>query len=49
MFAGMLFEWTLMMHGTHKSPYLNQEADIAKHSKLAVVKREHETGRNFQF
>ena len=47
---GTLFEWTLMLHGTRKSPYIGQKkVNLKKHSKLAVVKREHEKGVNFQF
>ena len=45
---GVLMEWTLMLHGTRESPYVNQKVG-RKHSKLAVVKREHESGRNFQY
>ena len=47
---GVLFEWTLMLHGTQVSPYVHQKnVNLEKHSKLAVVKREHESGANFQF
>ncbi|ELU04259.1 hypothetical protein CAPTEDRAFT_153069 [Capitella teleta] len=47
---GMLFEWTLMLHGTQKSPYTGQkDIDMQRHSKLGVVKREHESGQNFRF
>lgn len=47
---GVLFEWTLMLHGTQVSPYVHQKnVSLDKHSKLAVVKREHESGANFQF
>jgi len=46
---GELFEWTLMLHGTLTSPYLSQTVSMDRHSKLAVVKREHERGANFQF
>lgn len=47
---GMLFEWTLVLHGTTSSPYMNQKTDVDKrHPKLRVVKREHELGRNFRF
>lgn len=46
---GTLFDWTLMLHGTKKSPYTQQNVSSGKHSKLAVVKREHEQGLNFQF
>jgi proprotein convertase subtilisin/kexin type 2 len=46
---GMLFEWTLMLHGTKTSPYTSQKVDLKRHSKLAVVKREHESGSNFHF
>ena len=45
----MLFEWTLMLHGTKKSPYIGQKVDMKRHSKLAVVKREHESSANFHF
>ena len=45
----MLFEWTLMLHGMRKSPYTGQATDPSQHSKLSVVKREHQHGRNFQF
>ena len=47
--SGMLFEWTLMLHGTKKSPYIGQKVDMKRHSKLAVVKREHESSANFHF
>jgi proprotein convertase subtilisin/kexin type 2 len=47
--TGTMNEWTLLLHGTRDSPYVNQKADLIRHSKLAVVKREHETGRNFQY
>ncbi len=40
---GTLFEWTLMLHGTQSSPYTKQSVNVEKHSKLAVVKREHES------
>ena len=47
---GMLFDWTLMLHGMQKSPYTSQKSvNVQRHSKLAVVKREHEQGRNFRF
>lgn len=46
---GTLFEWTLMLHGTKKSPYIGQKVDMKRHSKLAVVKREHESSANFHF
>lgn len=45
---GVLLEWTLMLHGTAKPPYAHQNAKVNKHSKLAVVKREHQ-GPNFKF
>jgi proprotein convertase subtilisin/kexin type 2 len=44
-----LFEWTLMLHGTKDSPYTKQNVNLKRHSKLAVVKREHEQGAFFQF
>lgn len=47
--AGSLHEWSLLLHGTRKSPYVEQKVNLLRHPKLAVVKREHETGRNFQF
>lgn len=46
---GTLFEWTLMLHGTKVSPYTGQKVQADGHSKLAVVKREHEEGANFRF
>ncbi|KAK2191766.1 hypothetical protein NP493_46g06001 [Ridgeia piscesae] len=47
---GVLFEWTLMLHGTQLSPYVGQKVNVTKrHPKLGVVKREHEEGVNFQF
>ena len=47
--SGELFEWTLMLHGTQTSPYVGQKVNLDKHSKLAVVKREHENSANFRF
>lgn len=44
---GVLLEWTLLLHGTKKSPYTGQKADLNRHLKLAVVKREHERGSGF--
>jgi len=44
---GTLFEWTLMLHGTKTSPYTGQK--VGRHSKLGVVKREHENSKNFRF
>ncbi|XP_074647026.1 neuroendocrine convertase 2-like [Tubulanus polymorphus] len=46
--TGTLFEWTLLLHGTKKAPYAHQKVIFGKHSKLAVVKREHQ-GPNFKF
>lgn len=46
---GELYEWTLILHGTKTSPYTKQDVNLHKHSKLAVVKREHESGANFRF
>ncbi|CAH1790843.1 unnamed protein product [Owenia fusiformis] len=41
--TGTLFDWTLMLHGSQESPYAKQQIKAAaKHSKLGVVKREHE-------
>jgi proprotein convertase subtilisin/kexin type 2 len=45
---GTIFEWTLLLHGTQKPPYENQKVAGSPHSKLAVVKREHQ-GPNFRF
>jgi proprotein convertase subtilisin/kexin type 2 len=39
---GILYEWTLMLHGTQQSPYTRQTGNVDRHSKLGVVKREHE-------
>jgi len=47
--VGSLLEWTLLLHGTRTSPYVNQNVDLLRHSKLAVVKRQHEFGANFKF
>lgn len=46
---GVLYEWTLLLHGLKKSPYIDQNVVGGGHSKLAVVKREHESGANFKF
>ena len=46
---GTVFEWTLLLHGTRQSPYIGQNVDLLRHSKLAVVKRQHEIGSHFQF
>ena len=46
---GLLFEWTLMLHGTNRSPYVRQDTNLKKHAKLAVVKREHETSASFKY
>jgi proprotein convertase subtilisin/kexin type 2 len=46
---GVLQDWTLLLHGTHKSPFVNQSVDLLRHAKLAVVKRQHEHGARFQF
>ena len=46
---GILLEWTLLLHGTRESPYTMQTANLIRHSKLAVVKRQHETGSKFMF
>ena len=45
---GTLFDLELVLHGTRKAPYAHQIPDGKKHSKLAVVKREH-AGKNFIF
>ena len=44
---GHLFEWTLMLHGSKKSSYTHQKANLKRHTKLAVVKRQHETDSRF--
>ena len=44
---GVLREWKLLLHGTKKSPYVSQTANLDRHAKLAVVKREHERGIQF--
>lgn len=46
---GALYEWTLLLHGTRTSPYVNQTVDLLRHQKLAVVKRQHEQGARFKF
>lgn len=46
---GTLYEWTLLLHGTNKSPYVNQNVDLLRHQKLAVVKRQHEQSAHFKF
>jgi len=49
--SGTLFEWTLMLHGTQKSPYTSQTSPLIHNtkSKLALVKRQHERAAEFQF
>jgi hypothetical protein len=47
--VGTLHDWTLLLHGTRKSPYINQDVDLLRHAKLAVVKRQHEHSAGFQF
>jgi len=47
--VGTLYEWSLLLHGTSKSPYINQDVDLLRHSKLAVVKRQHEHSARFQY
>jgi proprotein convertase subtilisin/kexin type 2 len=47
--VGTLQDWTLLLHGTRSSPYLSQDADPNPHSRLAVVKRQHEHSAGFQF
>ncbi|ESN91678.1 hypothetical protein HELRODRAFT_96355 [Helobdella robusta] len=45
--SGTLLEWNLLLHGTRTSPYVQQTANLLRHSKLALVKRQHETDRKF--
>jgi proprotein convertase subtilisin/kexin type 2 len=47
--VGSLHSWTLLLHGTRASPYINQDVDLLRHTKLAVVKRQHEHSAGFQF
>uniref|UniRef100_A0A0B7AP44 Neuroendocrine convertase 2 n=2 Tax=Arion vulgaris TaxID=1028688 RepID=A0A0B7AP44_9EUPU len=42
--TGIFKEWTLVLHGTKTAPYAHQPADKAKHEKLYLVRRAHESG-----